>query len=76
MALSCFRATYLFSVLLIGLLPAAQAARNAFNEKLKSLSLLGSHFGVVDIPATYDYVIVGGGTARVPLNVTILWSEH
>lgn len=24
-----------------------------FNERLQALSLLGSHFGLVDIPATY-----------------------
>ncbi|KAL8938340.1 MAG: hypothetical protein Q9216_003941 [Gyalolechia sp. 2 TL-2023] len=26
-------------------------------------SLLGSHFGQVSIPASYDYVVIGGGTA-------------
>lgn len=60
------------SLLLIGL---AEAARNnRFNEKLQSLSLLGSHFGLVDIPATYDYVIVGGGTAGLTLANRL--SEH
>ena len=28
-------------------------ASSPFNERLQSLSLLGSHFGLVDIPATF-----------------------
>ena len=32
-------------------------------EQIQATDLLGSHFGVPGIPATYDYVIVGGGTA-------------
>ncbi len=34
-----------------------------FSEQILSGQLLGSHFGVPDIPVQYDYVIVGGGTA-------------
>lgn len=32
-----------------------------FHENLEALGLLGSHFGSVDVPATYDYIVVGGG---------------
>lgn len=51
--------------------------RPAYNERLASQSLLGSHFGIPGIPATFDYVIVGGGTAglvmarRLAANTTI-----
>lgn len=38
-------------------------AQNSLQETLSALGLLGSHFGVPGLPATYDYVIVGGGTA-------------
>jgi hypothetical protein len=50
----------LFSISFVGY---AAALRNQFIEKLETLSLLGSHFGTVDIPATYDYVIVACETA-------------
>lgn len=36
---------------------------SVFSEILFASGLIGSHFGVPDIPKTYDYVIVGGGTA-------------
>ncbi|KAL8908999.1 MAG: hypothetical protein Q9207_000450 [Kuettlingeria erythrocarpa] len=32
-------------------------------ESLTARGLLGSHFGVPGLPASYDYVVVGGGTA-------------
>jgi choline dehydrogenase len=34
-----------------------------FNERLEAQGLLGSHFGYISIPKSYDYVIIGGGTA-------------
>lgn len=34
-----------------------------YSEDLYATQLIGSHFGVPDNPLTYDYVIVGGGTA-------------
>ena len=37
------------------------------NEALQAQSLIGSHFGVPDMPANYDYVIIGGGTAGLSL---------
>ena len=39
----------------------------SFNERLLAQGLLGSHFGQVDIPASYDYVVVGGGTAGLTI---------
>lgn len=45
---------------------ATTLGRDAFpnySENLFAAQLIGSHFGVPDIPTTYDYVIVGGGTA-------------
>ena len=38
-------------------------AQSSLQETLSALGLLGSHFGVPGLPATYDYVIIGGGTA-------------
>lgn len=38
-----------------------------FNERLLAQGLLGSHFGQVDIPASYNYVVVGGGTAGLAI---------
>lgn len=43
--------------------PICLARSSLFTEQIQATELLGSHFGVPDIPATYDYVIVGGGTA-------------
>lgn len=36
-------------------------------EGLSFLHLIGSHFGVPDVPKAYDYVVVGGGTAGLTL---------
>lgn len=38
-----------------------------FNERILAQGLLGSHFGQVDIPASYEYVVVGGGTAGLTI---------
>ena len=38
-------------------------AAPSYSEDLYAAQLIGSHFGVPDIPVTYDYVVVGGGTA-------------
>ena len=35
----------------------------SFSENIYTTQLVGSHFGIPDTPVTYDYVIVGGGTA-------------
>ena len=39
------------------------AAARSYSESLEATQLIGSHFGIPDIPTTYDYVVVGGGTA-------------
>lgn len=44
----------------------ALSARH-FDESITAQQLLGSHFGVPGISATYDYVILGGGTAGLTL---------
>ena len=36
---------------------------SCYSEHLDAAQLMGSHFGIIDTPETYDYVIVGGGTA-------------
>lgn len=38
-------------------------AARSYSESLGATQLIGSHFGIPDIPLTYDYVIIGGGTA-------------
>ncbi len=43
--------------------PLCVAEPLTFTEQIQTTQLLGSHFGVPGIPAIYDYVIVGGGTA-------------
>ncbi|KAI4191856.1 MAG: hypothetical protein LQ348_003397 [Seirophora lacunosa] len=44
-----------------------QRLASVLADSLLSNNLLGSHFGVPGILATYDYVIVGGGTAGLTL---------
>ena len=52
----------------------ASAGSPSFNERLQAQGLLGSHFGRVNIPASYDYVVVGGGTAG--LTIARRLAEH
>lgn len=49
--------------LLWSLCSLCNASTSPFFAQLSATQLLGSHFGVPDIPVTYDYVVVGGGTA-------------
>lgn len=37
------------------------------NEALQAQGLLGAHFGVPGLPGTFDYVVVGGGTAGLTI---------
>ncbi|KAL9617871.1 MAG: hypothetical protein Q9160_007359 [Pyrenula sp. 1 TL-2023] len=46
------------------LLPSTLASQF---ETLRAVDLLGSHFGVPGFNTTYDYVIVGGGTAGLTM---------
>lgn len=41
----------------------AFAALHVASESISASGLLGSHFGVPGVSATYDYVVIGGGTA-------------
>ena len=34
-----------------------------YDETLIAKGLLGSHFGRIGLPASFDYVVIGGGTA-------------
>ncbi|KAL8726090.1 MAG: hypothetical protein Q9166_006927 [cf. Caloplaca sp. 2 TL-2023] len=45
----------------------AAPAAGPFDEILQAQGLLGSHFGQVSIPASYDYVVIGGGTAGLTI---------
>lgn len=45
--------------------PASLVA--ALQDSITAEQLLGSHFGIPGIPVTYDYVILGGGTAGLTL---------
>ncbi len=38
-------------------------AARSYSESLAATQLIGSHFGIPDTPVTYDYVVIGGGTA-------------
>lgn len=38
-------------------------AARCYSESLEAVQLIGSHFGIPDVPTIYDYVVVGGGTA-------------
>jgi choline dehydrogenase len=42
-------------------------ATATYYDSLTGYSLLGSHFGVPGFDATFDYVIVGGGTAGLAI---------
>lgn len=48
-------------------LAVSLAAVTGLQESFNAEQLLGSHFGVPGLPATYDYVILGGGTAGLTL---------
>ncbi|KAL9611915.1 MAG: hypothetical protein Q9167_003468 [Letrouitia subvulpina] len=46
---------------------AQQDPSGTFNDPLLATSLFGSHFGIPGIPSSYDYLVVGGGTAGLTL---------
>ena len=43
------------------------ATSQSFTESLGAKGLLGSHFGIPGQPSTYDYVVIGGGTAGLTI---------
>ncbi|KAH8672143.1 putative choline dehydrogenase [Tricladium varicosporioides] len=51
------------NILSFSILANSACATTIFSEAFKAQGLLGSHFGVPGIPASFDYVIIGGGTA-------------
>lgn len=54
--------------ILASFLTWATVARSRFSsESIGAQGLLGSHFGVPGLAATYDYVVVGGGTAGLTI---------
>lgn len=57
------------------LLRTRQTRPSTFNEALSAQGLLGAHFGHVDLPASYDYVIVGGGTAGLTMALRLAESN-
>jgi choline dehydrogenase len=59
--------TAISSVLLTSLLVNPTVAVSPFNERFETQGLLGSHFGYIGIPKSYDYVIIGGGTAGLTI---------
>lgn len=52
-------------ILITALISISQQA--TFFDTLIAQSLIGSHFGTPSINATYDYVVVGGGTAGLAI---------
>ncbi|KAI9776828.1 MAG: hypothetical protein M1816_005079 [Peltula sp. TS41687] len=55
------------SAFLTGILPLVTYTYSIFDEQLDAQGLLGSHFGVPGLSQSFDYVIVGGGTAGLAL---------
>ncbi|KAB8288833.1 hypothetical protein EYC80_010736 [Monilinia laxa] len=55
---------------LIPLLLASTVTATYF-EDITGQNLLGSHFGVIGLDATFDYVVIGGGTAGLTLATRI-----
>lgn len=57
------------SLLLVSILPlvAWSCSPSPFDEVLRAQGLLGSHFGIPGLNASFDYVILGGGTAGLTL---------
>ncbi|KAL9625685.1 MAG: hypothetical protein Q9160_000003 [Pyrenula sp. 1 TL-2023] len=52
---------YVLNVLLLVISPLGALAQ--YQETLAAAGLIGSHFGVPYFNATFDYVVIGGGTA-------------
>lgn len=54
--------------ILVSLLAWATVARTRlFSESISARGLLGSHFGVPGLAGTYDYIVIGGGTAGLTI---------
>ena len=53
--------SYVFTALIATVLNGVSQA--AYSESIVGSNLIGSHFGIPGQNASYDYVVVGGGTA-------------
>ena len=61
---------WLWTLYLVPLAFTAHSERRAnpaFNEQLSAQGLLGTHFGRIGLPSSFDYVVVGGGTAGLTI---------
>ena len=54
-------------IILTAFLGILSTAESILNEQIIGQGLLGSHFGVPGLSATFDYVVAGGGTAGLAL---------
>lgn len=69
MHFNCLRLLVLLAPIALGVPTYKRDASGSppLSDTLESQGLLGTHFGQVAIPASFDYVIVGGGTAGLTL---------
>ena len=51
----------------LALLPSLSSQQAVYLESISGLGLLGDHAGVPSINASFDYVVVGGGTAGLTI---------
>lgn len=61
----------LADALTIAFLFLAAIADATFFEELSGQSLIGSHFGLIGFNASFDYVVIGGGTAGLAIATRI-----
>lgn len=54
---------YILSHALWAILSPLVTSKGTYQSVVSTSSLLGDHFGVPGLPSSYDYIIVGGGTA-------------
>ena len=66
MVLESIKPLYLLWLYILLFLLRSGAA-DPFSEALQAQGLLGAHFGVPGLPSTFDYVVVGGGTAGLTI---------
>ncbi|KAI9712254.1 MAG: hypothetical protein M1828_001697 [Chrysothrix sp. TS-e1954] len=65
-----FRPLFLFAGSFFSVATGVSSAHSnvpIYQDVLAASGLLGSHFGVPGLPASYDYVVLGGGTAGLTI---------